>query len=281
MPFRKISKDIKLAAIRLYENNILSKAVILDYLNLSSRTFDRIYALWNSTGDVVRVTNGTRGRRRMLHFSDVDHLKCLIKHRPDWFLDELRYLLQTNRFISAHLSTIQRELARAGISRQKIKKIASERNADLRADFTGRMAQYMPEQLGFLDEISKDERTSFRTYGRSRKGCRAPMKGVFVRGRRFSATGLLTIDGMVTSTVVEGSMTHQSYLGFLEHSVMPLCAPFPGILSVLVMDNAKIHHGEGILDLAEQFGVRIEFLPPYSPDLNPIEEVFSKVKAFI
>ncbi|KAF9044900.1 hypothetical protein BJ165DRAFT_1313079, partial [Panaeolus papilionaceus] len=161
------STGISTSTVRLYADNILSKAVILDYLSLSSCTFDRIYALWNSTGDVIRVTNGVRGRPRMLHFSDVDHLKCLIKHRPDWFLDELGYLLETNRFIAAHLSTIQRELVRAGISRKKIKKIASERNADLRADFTGRMAQYFPEQLGFLDEVSKDERTSFRTYGRS------------------------------------------------------------------------------------------------------------------
>lgn len=81
---------------------------------------------------------------------------------------------------------------------------------------------------------------------------------------------------------------------------MPLCTPFPGYLSVLVMDNAHICHGEGILELAEHFHVQffvypstytsliitlaeihIEFLPPYSPDLNPIEEAFSKIKAFI
>jgi transposase len=82
---------------------------------------------------------------------------------------------------------------------------------------------------------------------------------------------------------------------------MPLTTPFPGPLSVLVMDNTRIHNDEEILDLAERFheynffwpicvhtkpnitykGVCIEFLPPYSPDLNPIEEAFSKIKAFI
>ena len=76
---------------------------------------------------------------------------------------------------------------------------------------------------------------------------------------------------------------------------MPLCAPFPGCLSVLVMYNARIHHREGILELAAQFclclnllvccspvlEVQVEFLPPYPPDLNLIEEEFSKVKAFI
>jgi len=80
---------------------------------------------------------------------------------------------------------------------------------------------------------------------------------------------------------------------------MSLCSPFPGPLSVLVMDNAKVHHGAGILELAERFRrflsshivltstdwqlpeIRIEFLPPYSPDLNPIEEAFSKIKSFL
>ena len=215
--------------MRLYEDDILSKPAIIDYLNISSRTFDRVLALWNATGEVVRETNGVRGRPRNLHFSDVEYLKRLIRHRPDWFLDELQYLLQTNRFISAHFTTVHRELVRAGISEKKIKKVASERNEDLQADFIARMGQYLPEQLGFLDEVSKDERTAFRTRGRSRKGTRAVMKGVFVRGRCFSAEGLLSIDGMVANTVVEGSMTQALFIEYLEftvvfrnHNILPL-----------------------------------------------------------
>jgi len=102
---------------------------------------------WNSNGDVVKQMNGIRGRPWLLHHTDVDYLKRLIQHRPDWFLDELQYLLQTNRFIVAHFTTVHRELAiRAGISSKKIKKITFERNEDLRADFIARMAQYTPEQ---------------------------------------------------------------------------------------------------------------------------------------
>jgi hypothetical protein len=99
--------------------------------------------------EMFRPMNGRRGRPRILHFSDVDYLKTLIQHRPDWFLDELLYLSESNCFISAHFTTIHRELIRAGVSSKKIKKIAAERNEPLRADFIGRMAQYTPEQLGF------------------------------------------------------------------------------------------------------------------------------------
>jgi len=82
------------------------------------------------------------------------------------------------------------------------------------------MAQYSPEQLGFLDEVSKDKRTSARSRGRSSTGTRSVKKGVFVRGRRFSAEGLLTIDGMVSNTVVEGSMTRERFLQYLEFTVV-------------------------------------------------------------
>ena len=82
------------------------------------------------------------------------------------------------------------------------------------------MGQYTAEELGFLDEFSKDERTSQRRRGRAKKGKRAVMRGVFVRGRRVSGEGLLTLDGIVASTVVEGSMTREKYLYFLEHSVV-------------------------------------------------------------
>ena len=62
---------------------------------------------------------------------------------------------------------------------------------------------------------------------------------------------------------------------------MPMCIAYPGPLSVLVLDNAKIHHNAEILALADHFSVCIEYLPPYSPDLNPIEEAFSQIKYFI
>ena len=165
MPYWKISKDIKIAAISLYEDDVLPKPAILDYLRISSQTFDRILTLWNATGEVVNQTNGVCGHPRVLHFSDIEYLKCLIPHHPDWFLNELQYLLQTNCFVAAHFTTVHQELLQAGISAKKIKKVASECNEDIRADFVARMAQYLPEQLGFLDEVSKDERTAFRTRG--------------------------------------------------------------------------------------------------------------------
>ena len=176
--------------------------------------------LWHSTGDVVRHMSGVCGRPRLLHFDDIDYLKRIINACPDWFLDELLFLLKTNRFISVNYITVHRELIRAGVSTKKLKKIALERNENLWADYIRHISQYLPEQLGFLDEVSKDERTSGRSHGRSRKGTRAVKKGVFVHGRCFSAEGLLTIDGMISNMVVKGSMAQVQFLEYLEFQVV-------------------------------------------------------------
>jgi len=153
----------------------------------------------------------------------------LIEQNPDYFLDELLHLLKTNQFISVHYITIHRALERAGISRKKLKKVAAERNERLRADFIGRMAKYEPEELCFLDETSKDERTPARMFGQAKKGQRAKRKAKFVHGRRLSTEALLTLDGIVACTVVEGSMTKALFLEYLEHNVMSDVIIFPQI----------------------------------------------------
>jgi transposase len=230
MPYHKISRDVKLAAVKLYEGGFLSLHDILDCVGFSKRTFECIHALWVATGDVVKHQFGPpiQGRPRTLNFDDVDYLVRLIQQCPDWFLDELLNLLKTNQFISVNYVTVFRTLVRAGVSLKKLKKIASERDEDRRNAFINHIAMYEPEELGFLDETSKNEKTAARSRGRARKGCRAIMKQHFVRGQRLSATGLLTIDGIVVSKVVEGSMTRDLYLNFLEHEVV--CASFTSFI---------------------------------------------------
>lgn len=206
----------------MYDQGILDLDSILPCLRISRHTFYCVRMLWITTGDVVQHTN-VHGRLCKFHLDDMYYFKCIIRHCPDRFLDELQDLLKTNRFISAHFTTIHRELERAHISAKKLKKIASEHNENVRADFIRHMARYSPEQLGFLDEVSKDERTASRLLGWSRKGTHAAKKAVFVRGRCFSAEGLLTIDGMVSNTVVEGSMTRAQFLQYLEFTVVCIC----------------------------------------------------------
>jgi len=77
--------------------------------------------------------------------------------------------------------------------------------------------------------------------------------------------------------VVEGTVNQNAFLSYLEHVLLPTLAKG----SVLVMDNWTIHHGYEVRELVEQFGCELLYLPTYSPDLNPIEHLFAKIKTAI
>ncbi|KAJ7661196.1 hypothetical protein B0H17DRAFT_1163035 [Mycena rosella] len=123
MVHRKISRDVKITALNLYEHGQLSLKDILAFLEL-----------WCTTGDVVPYKKSS-GRPRLLHHDDVQYLLRLVSSSPDWFLDELRDLLQTNRFIAAHFTTIHRELEHAGMSLKFLKILAQERSEPTHLDY--------------------------------------------------------------------------------------------------------------------------------------------------
>ncbi|KNZ77572.1 hypothetical protein J132_05106 [Termitomyces sp. J132] len=100
---------------------------------------------------------------------------------------------------------IHSELKRAGVSCKRFKYIAR---------FICHMAQYFPKKIEFTNEMLKYERTVECQYGRSRRGCQAPKKHVFIWRRWTSTAVLLSLDGMVVGTDVKGSMTKALYLEY-------------------------------------------------------------------
>jgi hypothetical protein len=80
--------------------------------------------------------------------------------------------------------------------------------------------------------------------------------------------------------VIARSWTSEEFEQYLE-VLLDKMNPYPQPNSVLVMDNASTHHFDGIRDIIEARGMRLVYLPPYSPDLNPIEEGFSGMKAWL
>lgn len=106
---------------------------------------------------------------------------------------------------------------------------------------------------------------------------------IFARGTRYSAITALTVEGVHDVMLAEGSVNGDRFQDFIRESVVPILQPFnshnPN--SILVMDNASIHHVQGVTDTILQTGALLRFLPPYSPDLNPAEQVFSKIKGIM
>ncbi|PKC01482.1 hypothetical protein RhiirA5_261733, partial [Rhizophagus irregularis] len=124
---------------------------------------------------------------------------------------------------------------------------------------------YKPEQLIFMGEAAKDERSLSRGYGYSLKNIFTTKKNVFVRGIRYTILPALSLQGIIAVDIMEGNCTKEKFREFVISNV-PQMNAYPNEQSVLVLDNARIHHDDDLIDYIEAFGGRVEFLPPYSPD---------------
>ena len=143
--------------------------------------------------------------------------------------------------------------------------------------------QYKARHIVCVNESGSDERTGDRRFGYSPKGVPAVVSRWLQSRTRVSVLPAYTVDGYIAATTFKGTCNADVFQSFIIDDVLPLMNPFPAPRSVLVMDNASIHHTniDTIRDACEAKGVHIRFLPPYSPDLNLIEESFIDLKAFI
>jgi transposase len=114
-------------------------------------------------------------------------------------------------------------------------------------------------------------------YAWSRKGERARFKVPRNWGANITLLASMSAEGMGPSLAVEGPTTREVFESYLEHLLAPALRPG----QVVVMDNLSSHKGSRVRQLIEARGCELLYLPPYSPDLNPIEEAFSKVKALL
>ena len=91
----------------------------------------------------------------------------------------------------------------------------------------------------------------------------------------------MTVSGVLDVKIVRGSVKGEDFIDYIDNDLLPHLNTFNGTNpnSVLVLDNCSVHHVHGAVQSMQQNGSLIEFLPPYSPDYNPIEFLFSKVKS--
>ena len=129
-------------------------------------------------------------------------------------------------------------------------------------------------RLVFVDEMGTN--TSLAPlYAYSRRGHRVHAKVPRNRGPNTTLLASITAEGMGPCVAVVGSTTKEVFETYVEQVLSPTLGPG----QVVVMDNLAAHKGERMQKLIKERGCELLYLPPYSPDLNPIEEAFSKVKA--
>lgn len=161
--------------------------------------------------------------------------------------------------------------------------IAQQRDEQLRAIFTIDVSLYSDDLLIFIDETGCDRRDALRKYGYGLRGRRVKCQKLLVRGEHISVIAAMTVRGVLDVRIVRGSVTGDVFVDFIERQLLPHLSTFNGVnpASVVILDNCSVHHVPGVQIAIKDVGALVNYLPPYSPDYNPIELLFSKVKSMI
>ncbi len=154
---------------------------------------------------------------------------------------------------------------------------AGERDEFLRSAWRLMVAgEVDAERLVFVDEMGTNVSLS-ALYAWSRRGERAFGSTPRNWGKNVTLLASITAEGIGPGLAVEGATTREVFETYLEH----ILAPSLQAGQVVVMDNLTAHKGGRVREIVESAGCELVYLPPYSPDLNPIEEAFSKVKGLM
>jgi len=152
----------------------------------------------------------------------------------------------------------------------------TERVTNLRKAFVEAIQQEDFTCFKFVDETST-HLTYCRRYARAEGGQRAghgvPLHG----GPNVTLVATLTPDGLQAAMTLSGAVTGEVFAAYLQHVLGPTLVPG----DVVVLDNLPAHKVAGLAEIVAARGARLLYLPPYSPDFNPIELAFSKLKTWL
>jgi len=154
--------------------------------------------------------------------------------------------------------------------------VATERDERARSSFRERLRGIDPGRLRFVDECSTNIALTLR-YGRAPKGERVRGSAPRNWGKNVTLISSIGLEGMGSSMSIEGSSETDSFGLYMRE----ILAPTLKAGQIVLMDNLSVHKSGWVRDLIEQRGCQLWLLPSYSPDMNPIEEAFSKVKNLI
>ena len=207
-------------------------------------------------------------------------LRMYLSKRSDRYLEEMRSHLYAEFGTLPSITTISKTLKSMRWSKKINRRRAKERNDELRDFYMYKISHFHSRQLVFVDESGCDNREGNRKMGWAPIGVAPIQVAQFRRGKRYQILPAYTQDGLILAYVYEGSTDSSIFEAFVER-LLPLCGRWPEPRSVLVMDNASIHHSERVKQMCSDAGVIVIYLPPYSPDFNPIEEFFAELKGFM
>ena len=264
----RIAKDVgKGARIR----------AVAEKYSVSPSFVSKISRLWRQEGRVAARRMG--GYKRHALHAQADAVRHKLAGNKGITLQELKDWAEEALGIRVHVSSVDRFVRALGYSYKKTLRASEQERADValaRAVWQEWQTPCDPSRLVFLDETGAATDMT-RLHGRSPVGERCHD---FVPGGHWKTTTFiagLRLEGMVAPWCLDGAMDGATFLTYVRHVLVPVLRPG----DIVVCDNLGSHKVEGVREAIKAAGAVLLYLPAYSPDLNPIEQAFSKIKALL
>lgn len=273
---RAYSADLRARVLDACAAAEVERAEIARRFRISEST---LYGWWKQWKEEERRTAKPHagGSKRQI---DPALLRSLLEEKNDRTGAEMATLYQERTDRRIHPASVSKILRREGISRKKKTLRASEQGREdvvqARQQFWQEVATIPREDLVFVDE-SGISTTMTRRYGRSPVGERAHGRVPAGSWTQLTLLGGLSLQGLVACMSIETATDTPVFVAFVRHVLAPALKPG----QVVILDNLSPHKAAEVRSLIEGAGCRLLLLPPYSPDLNPIEQAWSKLKALL
>ena len=262
------SSEIRRAVVRAFYGQGLSYEEISNLLAIGEATVSRVLRLYRETGSVEPKPRGG-GHYSPIRAEVAENLVHLIEEHPDTSTPELTDLL-TRAGVRTSRSAVKRALRRLGYSKKRKSFVAEERDrpnvVERRRAYGAFVRRIEPERLVFLDE-SYCTTSMVRAEAWAPLGSRAVGKRPFRSWKTVSLIGAIRLGARPKLMTSPGSVNGKRFLEYVKERLCPWLRPG----DVVVMDNFSTHKMKSVRDAIGAVDAHVYFLPPYSPDLNPIE----------
>ncbi|MGH7022610.1 MAG: IS630 family transposase [Caulobacteraceae bacterium] len=237
----------------------------------------RWVSLQRETGGVSPRRRGGRSRSPLTPHTG--WLLRLIGDEPDLTLETIVERIFAELGLRISEMSVRRFFKRQAITFKKTLRAAEQDRPDVaeaRERWKGGQAALDPYKLVFIDETGTNTKM-VRARGRCRRGQRLIGKQPWGHWKTTTFTAALRCDGLTAPWVLGGAMDGQAFLVYIEKVLVPTLSPG----DIVIMDNLPAHKSERVRVLIEAAKASLLYLPPYSPDLNPIELAFAKLKTLL
>jgi transposase len=269
------SNELRVRVIRVVEGGAAARAAARQFV-IGDSTAIRWAKRWRETGSFEAKSN--KGQSRSPLKKHEEWLLGLVKQEPDPTLEEIQRRLLDERQQKAGIGSVWRFFDRHGISFKKNSAAEQDRPdvAAARTAWADSQPKLDPDRLVFIDETGTSTNMA-RRRGRAPRGERLVGKIPHGHWKTTTFVAALRANALTAPCVLDGPMNGDAFLAYVEQVLAPTLIPG----DIVVMDNLSAHKLPAIRQAIQAAGAKLLYLPPYSPDFNPIEQLFAKLKALL